>query len=119
MKNLVLVIFFLISAAAHPQESPAEQKAWALTAKMQKQIGFNDATKAKVHQVNVDFATRLLALQDSGSGKMEKLQELKTLDDDRAQVLKKIFTQAEYALFEKFRQENRQEMKQRYKDRKG
>ncbi|RZJ67460.1 MAG: hypothetical protein EOO50_05590 [Flavobacterium sp.] len=121
MKNstLFIMVFLATVSTGFAQKATSDQQALALTEKMQTQIKFNDDTKAKVYAINLDFIVKTQQLRDSDAGKAQKFKSLKSYDDKRATELKKVLTPSEYKLFETFREENREEMKQRYKDRKN
>lgn len=116
MRNVLTVLLFICASVGFAQGKSAEEKASALTAKMQAEIGFNDQTKEKVQAINLDFTNKASQLRASESDRAKKFKALKQLDQDRADALKKIFTEKEYAAFEKFREENKQQMRQRIKE---
>ena len=113
------ILLFLLATVGFAQGKTSEEKAAALTEKMQSEIKFSDETKTKVHAINLDFVNKASELKASDASKMERFKALKQLDDDRADQFKKIFSQTEYAAFEKFRQENREQMKERVKERRN
>ncbi|RZJ69795.1 hypothetical protein [Flavobacterium sp.] len=118
MKNITAILLLFWATVGFAQRT-SEEKATALTTKMQTQIGFNDDTKAKVQAINLEFVNKTSALKTTGGDKRERVGNLRKLDEERAEALKKVFTETEYAAFEKFRQENRREMRQKVRDRKS
>lgn len=117
MKNIMTILFFLCATLGFAQGKSADERAAALTAKMQSEIKFNDDVKVKVQAINLDFVNKATALRNSKDGdRQANMEAMKKLDEERATSLKKVFSETEYAAFEKFREQNRQQVRERVKE---
>ncbi len=117
MKNIVttILLFFCVSIG-FAQGKSTDERASALTAKMQSEIKFNDETKVKVQAINVDFLNKVAASKTADGDRKERFKAVKQYDDERAEALKKVFTPTEYAAFEKFRENNKAQARERVRE---
>ncbi|SFD55353.1 protein of unknown function [Chitinophaga sp. CF118] len=116
--TLLLTLFLFISGAAFAQDGTPEQKAKALTERMKTQLTLNDDQFGQVYNINLDFVTKMGSVKEDTGGKMAKFKKLKSLDKDRDAALKSVLTEQQFKDFKIHKQETREEMKARYKEKK-
>lgn len=112
----LLSLFLLIAGSSFAQDGSKEQKATALTDSMKTRLSLNDDQYRQVYAINLDFLTKVATVKEDGSGKMAKFKKLKSMDEERDVSLKKVLTEQQFKDFQVYKQENRKEMKSRYKN---
>lgn len=110
-----LLLFLTVVGSSFAQDVSKEQKATVLTDSMKTRLLLNDDQYKQVYAINLDFMTKVATVKESSSGKIAKLQKLKSMDDDRNSSLKKILTESQFKDFLIYKEENKNEMKSRYK----
>jgi hypothetical protein len=112
----ILTMFLFFAGAAFAQDGTPEKKATALTDRMKTQLTLTDDQYKQVYDVNLDFVTQLGALKADAGSKMSKFRKMKTIDNDRDAALKKILSADQFSTFQTNKEENRKEMKEKYKE---
>lgn len=112
---LIITAFFLFIGSSFAQNSKKEQGAKALTDTMKTQLSLNDDQYKQVYAINLDFISKVAAVKQDGDSKMAKFKKLKAMDEDRDAALQKILTDDQFKDFQDFKQENRKEMKARFR----
>jgi hypothetical protein len=111
-----LSLFLLITGSSFAQDGSKEQKATALTDSMKTRLSMNDDQYRQVYAINLDFLTKVATVKEDSGGKMAKFKKLKGMDEERDASLKKVLTEQQFKDFQVYKQENRKEMKSRYKN---
>ncbi|MFP9113001.1 hypothetical protein ACLI1A_03615 [Flavobacterium sp. RHBU_3] len=116
--RLLAVVFFITACAANAQEKTSEG-AQKITDMMKEQLKLNNDQYKKVYAVNEDFLKQAKAMKESGAGRKEKVQKFKDIDAKRDEKLKGILSKEQYASFLEHKKENRQKLREYFKDQQG
>lgn len=112
---LIITAFFLFIGSSFAQDSRKDQGAKALTDTMKTQLSLNDDQYKQVYDINLDFISKVASVKQDGDSKMAKFKKLKSIDGDRDAALKKVLTDDQFKDFQAYKQENRKEMKARFR----
>jgi hypothetical protein len=70
----------------------------------------------QVYDINLDFISKLGAAKQNTGGKMAKFKMMKDADQNRDAAMKKILTDDQFKNYQTNKQENRKELKDRYRN---
>jgi hypothetical protein len=112
ISTLLFTLLLFITSSSFAQDP----KAKALTDRMKTQLTLNEDQYKQVYDINLDFITKMTGLKESSDGKMAKFKSFKTIDSNRDAALKKVLTEQQFKDFQTQKKENREEMKERYKN---
>lgn len=120
-KKLFVLLFtvfaFGIIMPAAAQTKSSEDRARALTDRMKENLTLSEDQYSKVYNINLAFVNKTSSLRDSGGGRLAKARKLKDADGERDKALKGVLTEEQYKTYKNQKDENRQEMKKRLKER--
>jgi len=111
-----LFLFLSISGASFAQGTRKEQAAKMLTDTMKTQLSLNDDQYKQVYDINLDFISKLSAAKQDAGVKMAKFRKMKEADRDRDATMKKILTDDQFKSYQEHKQENKKELKDRYRN---
>lgn len=97
------------SFAGMQPDSSAVKK---MTDRMQTELTLDADQYNKVYAVNEQFLTAMTDLKNSSGGRLEKFRKMKSIDDNRDKQLKKILTSAQYNIYQKNKEANREKMRE-------
>lgn len=114
--KLAMLLFFITAAAGAQEKTDGAKK---VTDAQKEQLKLDDAQYKKAYDVNAAFIKDLQAIKASDEGRMAKMQTMKNLDQNRDAQMKEFLTDSQYKTYLAKKKENRQKMKDYYKDNKG
>lgn len=120
----VLVALATISFSAHAQdkldklyaETTAEQRAETQTARMQTKLNLREDQRSSVYDVNLKYAQKMEATYKAGGTKAQRFRNMKAVSDEKDTALKKVMDTDQFALYLKYKEELKEEMKARAKE---
>jgi hypothetical protein len=121
MKQL-LALLVIIACAGFTQlhaQDKSKERAQRLTDTMTIRLGLTADQIPKVQAINEEFATKAADVKNSGAGKLGKFKKIKSAGKDRNEALKEVLTDEQYKQYLEQQKETREEMKQKYKEKKG
>ena len=116
--KFILVAVFMLTFSVFAQDKTPEQWATQRTDSLQKALTLTSEQYPKVYAAELDFATKLEILKKSDASKMDKFQQIKTLDEKRDADLKAVLTEAQFTQYSDGKKEMKQNAKEQYKARK-
>ncbi|MDR7131479.1 Spy/CpxP family protein refolding chaperone [Algoriphagus sp. 4150] len=118
-KNLftvLILIFTGFGTGALAQSNWSEEDKQALKERFEKyseQLDLTEDQKTKTNGILEKYWKGIGTLSNSNAGKLQKFKEWKSLKEERDNAMKKVLDARQYALFEHFQKEIREEMKKR------
>lgn len=101
-------------------QAAAEKISENLTATMQDTLKLSNDVATKAYDINVrSLKTVLMSMMDDEQRGMEKLRSLKEATEKRNEEMKKIFTKEQYQQYMKMNEENKEKMKEKWKQRRN
>jgi Spy/CpxP family protein refolding chaperone len=85
------------------------------TNNMKETLSLTEDQVDKVGEINLNYARKMQNAYNSGGSKLQRLRKMKALAAEKDGALKKVLTPTQYATY----QENKEEMKERRRERKG
>ena len=132
----VIAVFTLITNTAEAQNERRERKgdlkkedfdpnkmAERQTERLSKELSLNDATKAKVAEINKEYSKKMAEVAKVEKERREKEREkLKSIHTERENKLKSVLSKEEYAQYEKMKASKKEhfaERRDRFRQRRG
>lgn len=121
---LFLLIGAAIGVSASAQESKQakrspEQLAAAQTGQLKKKVTLTADQENKVKEVELDYAKNLQALKSDGTDRKSRLGKAKELQDKKDNSLKSILDEKQYAAYLEQKENRKDKLMERRKERKG
>jgi hypothetical protein len=114
--SLVLAFHTMYAQEFDISKSTPEQRAKLQTEQMKAKLPLAADQYESVYAVNLKFAKESEPYIKEIDSKMAKLRELKAIQNKKSQEMKTLLTPAQYKKYEELQKENREKVKQRYKD---
>ena len=92
-----------------------EERAEFLTQWMQSELSLDSAVVPVVYDINLKYSKKNQKIMDSGDQKIQKYKSFKATSEAKDSELKNIFTLEQYNLYQEKKDELRQKMKERYR----
>lgn len=99
------------------KETTPVERAEMQTENMAKTLSLTAEQKEKTAEVNLKYAHRMQTAYDSGAGRLDRLKKMKVVGEEKDNELKKIFTPEQYAKYQKNREEMKNDMRSKAKER--
>lgn len=124
---LIISGVILISAAAVAQEkldklyadTTPQERATRQTDKMQDKLNLREDQKARIYDINFKYAQKMEATYKAGGSKMQRLRNMKAVATEKDAELKNILDAAQYETYQKYKEEMKEDIKERAKENKG
>ncbi len=119
MKLFISVItLFLFTSSAMAQHAfsdnkTPEERAKVQTEWMQTELSLDSTQIEKVYQINLKYANKLDGIKNSSEDRMQKFKKFKALSSDKDKDLKKVFSNEQFKIYQKKKDELRSKMKNR------
>jgi hypothetical protein len=129
MKKVVLAVLSVCFAAmintACAQEkldefmtdTTPEERAQMQTDYMKENLTLTEDQVPRVHEVNLKYSQKMQDAYNSGGGKLQKLKKMKGINQEKDKEIKRVLTSSQYATYEKHREEMKEKMRARIKER--
>jgi Skp family chaperone for outer membrane proteins len=119
MKKITLLLasclFFTLGAAHFSFAQSNEDRAKKMTDNMNVQLTLSEEQYPKVLKINQDFTDEIAGLKNESS-KLTKAKIMKSASNTRNKALKEVLSAEQYAKFEDMQQENRDKLREYYKN---
>ncbi len=113
------VVGFTAYAQSSPKMNPDEMDPTEMAAKqtdlMTSRLELDEAQIGIVREVNLRYAEELKEVAMSSGGRRDKFSKFRDLHSKKDAELKEIFSESQYADYQKFKAELRQKMRERRK----
>ena len=95
---------------------PAEERARQLTEKMKEKLGLTEEQVPAVTEINLRAATQIDTIIHSGGSRRERLEELRSVQQQRDKELEKVLTKEQWKQYVAIKDELKAEAKTRAKE---
>ncbi|BAV04248.1 hypothetical protein SAMN05421788_10423 [Filimonas lacunae] len=119
----VLCVVLLFSVAVIARQSPEdfknttpEQRAQVQTNLMKSKLQLTDDQTTKVAAINLKYAKQMEPVIKGDGGKMAKFKQAKKINESKEAELKTVFTEEQFASYEKGKEEMKQEVMKKIKE---
>lgn len=118
---LGIIIMFCFSLTVHAQNndlknSTPEERAQFQTEWMENELSIDSTVVPTVYDINLKYANKMESIKNSSGSRYQKFQQMKSFSGEKDSELKKVLTKEQYSLYQKRKDEIREEMKQRMRE---
>ena len=96
-------------------DTTPEERAQMQTKNMKETLSLTEDQVDEVSEINLNYARKMQNAYNASGSKLQRLRKMKALATEKDGVLKKVLTPTQYTTY----QENKEEMKERRRERKG
>lgn len=128
-QNIIKIILgiFLFTAAQNSvfaqaedfKNSSPEERAELLTEWMKDELLLDSNTVKSVYAINLKYAKKNMELMNSGGSKLSKFRKFRSSSKDKDEELKRVLSRDQYEVYQKRKEELREIMKEKIKERKS
>lgn len=93
-----------------------EQRAQIQTNLMKTKLQLSEEQTTKVAAINLKYARQMEPVIKGDGGKLAKYREVKKINEQKDAELKQVFTEEQYATYEKAKEQMKEEMKKKIKE---
>ena len=98
-------------------ENTPEERAQMQTDYMTETLALTSAQVPTIHEVNLKYARKMQSAYNSGGGKLQKLKGMKRVGEEKDKELKSNLTEAQYALYQTNKEQMKEKIRARAKER--
>lgn len=95
-----------------------EQRAQVQTNLMKTKLQLSEEQTTKVAAINLKYAQKMEPVIKGDGGKLAKFREVKKINEQKDGELKQVFTEEQYATYEKAKEQMKEEMKKKIQEKK-
>jgi periplasmic protein CpxP/Spy len=99
------------------EQTTPQERAEMQTKNMTEMLSLTEDQKEKVGTVNLRYAERMQSVHNSGQGRLQRLRQMKAISGEKDLELKKIFTPAQYEKYSRHKEEMKENMRAKAKER--
>ena len=129
MKSYILYVLLLLMGAAGAGQAKAqaakdfknttpEQRAAAQTTWLKSKLSLDDAQTTKVAAINLKYAQQMDTVLKGGGSKLSMLRAAKKINTQKEAEYKQVFSESQYATYEKIKEDMKDAMKEKIKEKK-
>lgn len=124
LTTLILCLLSLVNVAQGQErlesfmtETTPEERAQLQTDYMKESLALTSDQEIKVHDLNLKYAKKMQAVYNAPERKFQKLKSMKGVSTEKDQEMKGILSSDQYATYEKNKEEMKEKMRARAKER--
>ena len=113
----IVLLFFSTVTIAQQSDFPSSDKDMMkeqFAADLER-LDLSEEQKADYLEISRRYGEQMMALRDSGAGRMAKYQELKSIRKDKDKEMKALLSKDQYAIYKDIQEERQQQMRERRK----
>src|SRR4030095_104071 len=120
VRSILLAILLTMCFLARAQQpaGDADTLATKLTNWMKTTLALSDEQVSQVHDINLKYAEKMVALQRKTIPRRQKVEILQDNDAAKENELKKVFTAGQFKLYQAKKEELKKQMKQKAREKK-
>lgn len=99
------------------EQTTPKERAEMQTKNMTEMLSLTEDQKEKVGTVNLRYAERMQSVHNSGQGRLQRLRQMKSISEEKDLELKKIFTPVQYEKYSRHKEEMKDNMRAKAKER--
>jgi len=100
-------------------ETTAEERAEIQTQNMIEKLSLREEQKSTVQEINLRYARKMESVYHAGGGKLQRFRKMKDVGGEKDVELKRVLDAAQYAAYEKNKEEMKSAMKEKAKEKRS
>jgi ERCC4-type nuclease len=126
--RLVLIVCFVGVAATNygqgkleefMSSTTPEERAQMQTNYMKESLTLSTEQVPKIHEINLKYSLKMQNAYNAGGGKLQKLKKMKGIGAEKDKEIKKVLNTEQYSTYEKNKEETKDKIRERAKERRN